>query len=86
MAVQLIRLLENKAVDALEVNTIQDEIEYYIESNREPDFFPNLELFQALDIENWNPVVKDKKKKVRLCGVALRIKHEFIAFSFAGQE
>lgn len=35
------------------VHTLQDDLEYYIESSREPDFYADMELYEMLDID-WD--------------------------------
>jgi len=66
---QILRLLDNDALDHLEVNKIKDDLEYYVESNQEPDFFPDDEMYEPLDLDDIkmiNTRLKAKEEKRKL--------------------
>mmetsp|Transcript_13473 Transcript_13473/g.24940 ORF Transcript_13473/g.24940 Transcript_13473/m.24940 type:complete len:531 (+) Transcript_13473:545-2137(+) len=48
----IIRGLENKVVDIEEVNNIKEDLDCFVESNQDPDFFHDDELYDALQLED----------------------------------
>ena len=45
---QLTRLLDNRDVTHDEVTALQDDLTYYVEDNREPEFMPDLDIYDAI--------------------------------------
>ncbi|KAA0172673.1 hypothetical protein FNF27_05897 [Cafeteria roenbergensis] len=47
---QLTRLLDNLVIPHEDITSIRDDLTYYVESNREPDFAPDMELYDRFDV------------------------------------
>lgn len=48
----ILRMLENGTITAESVNSIQDDIRYYIESNQDPDFAEDEEIYDELNLDD----------------------------------
>ncbi len=46
------RLMDNCSLEVSEVKDIQDDLNYYLESNQEPDFAENEMMYDDLDLED----------------------------------
>ena len=46
------RMLDNCSLETEDVKTIQDDLNYYLESNQEPDFAENELLYDDLHLED----------------------------------
>mmetsp|Transcript_1347 Transcript_1347/g.1969 ORF Transcript_1347/g.1969 Transcript_1347/m.1969 type:complete len:548 (+) Transcript_1347:82-1725(+) len=63
------RALDNFAIEPEEVNDLKDEVEYYIESNMDPDFYHDDQLYEQLNVASKlgkstvTVEVPEKKKK-----------------------
>ena len=58
-----------QALDPNDVNDIKDDLEYYIESNQDADFFPDDEMYDSLtldDVKVINTRMKAKEEKRKL--------------------
>ena len=47
----IIRALDNDVIDAEQVEELKEEIEYFIESNQDPDFYHDDALYEQLELE-----------------------------------
>ena len=47
----VLRTLENGGIEADQVKTIEDEVRYYVENNREVDFMENEEMYDELNLQ-----------------------------------
>ena len=56
----IMRLLDNDAVDAEDIKKIYDDVEYYVDSNQEPDFEENNYLYDDLDLDGLEAVVNSQ--------------------------
>lgn len=45
------RMLDNSSIETDDVKTIQDDLNYYVESNQEPDFAENELLYEDLHLD-----------------------------------
>ena len=46
------RMLDNCSLEVDDIKTIQDDLQYYLESNQEPDFTENELLYEDLNLED----------------------------------
>lgn len=46
----MLRLLENESLNVDDVDSVKDSVEYYVESNLEPDFMDDNEIYDHLDL------------------------------------
>ena len=46
----MLRLFENESLSVDDVETVKESVEYYVESNQEPDFMEDEELYDHLDL------------------------------------
>ncbi len=46
------RMLDNCSLEVDEIKTIQDDLQYYIESNQEPDFAENELIYEDLNLDD----------------------------------
>lgn len=46
----MLRMLENDALSVDDVETVKDSVEYYVDSNQEPDFLEDEEMYDHLDL------------------------------------
>ncbi|KAH3684194.1 hypothetical protein WICPIJ_004837 [Wickerhamomyces pijperi] len=51
---QILRFLENDALEAEQVNNLQDDIKYYVESNEEADFAEDEGIYDELGLEDFD--------------------------------
>lgn len=56
----IMRLLDNDAIDAEDIKKINDDVEYYVDSNQDPDFEENNYLYDDLDIDELEAVVNSQ--------------------------
>jgi CCR4-NOT transcription complex subunit 3 len=47
----ILRLLDNEAVDIDAVDNIRENVEYYVESNQEPDFLDDETIYDELELD-----------------------------------
>lgn len=45
-------MLDNCSLECDDIKTIQDDLQYYIESNQEPDFAENELLYEDLNLDD----------------------------------
>ncbi|OQS06048.1 hypothetical protein THRCLA_01891 [Thraustotheca clavata] len=56
---QIARLLDNDAIDAASVDSLKDDIEYYLEANLEPDFMDTYgedDIYEVLDLDSLSNI------------------------------
>ena len=46
------RMMDNCSMETEEVKSIQDDINYYVESNQEPDFAENELIYEDLSLDD----------------------------------
>ena len=46
------RMLDNCSIEAEDVKTIQEDLNYYVESNQEPDFAENELMYDDLNLDD----------------------------------
>lgn len=46
------RMLDNCSIEVDDVKTIQDDLNYYVESNQEPDFAENELMYDDLNLDD----------------------------------
>ena len=47
----IMRMMDNCSIETDHVKTIQDDLNYYVESNQEPDFAENELMYEDLELE-----------------------------------
>ena len=47
----IMRMLDNCSIETDDVKTIQDDLNYYVESNQEPDFAENELIYEDLHLD-----------------------------------
>lgn len=52
-------------LDNMEVEEIRDDLEYYVDSNQDPDFFPNEDVYEEIDLEDVDAMKERNDKKKR---------------------
>ena len=60
---QILRLMDNDALVPDQVNNLKDGLEYYIESNAEPDFYPDDEIFDELNLDEAVSISSHAKER-----------------------
>lgn len=61
MLEKVLRAVYNDAVSPEEAEELKESVDYYIESNQDPDFFEDDEMYDMLNLEPTPPVVNPKK-------------------------
>ncbi len=57
------RLMDNCSLEVSEVKDLQDDLNYYLESNQEPDFAENEMMYDDLDLEDVQIYQTPRKQK-----------------------
>lgn len=57
MLEKVLRAVDNEAISVDEANELQDQVDYYIENNQEPDFIEDEEMYDHLDLDHAIPAI-----------------------------
>ena len=64
MLERVLRALDNDAITPEEVIELKDSVEYYVESNQDPDFYEDDEMYADLNLDSVpTPIVNTRKSR-----------------------
>lgn len=54
---KILRAIDNDAIDLKPIPNLREDVEYYIQSNSEPDFKENEAMYDEIDLENLTTIM-----------------------------